>query len=942
MAGVVKNLMVRAGADFSAITKQSNKAKTSMRGMASSVRQSCNMMQSAAAGVRKAFGALGIGLGVAQIARFAKSAAEAYDAQVEGEVKLARVMRNTMEASDGEIQSILDLTAAQQALGIVGDEVQLAGAQELATYVGLSDTLKTLIPVLNDMAAQQYGYNVTAEQTTTIATMLGKVMEGQVSGLSRYGYYFDEAQEKILKYGNEAERAAVLAEVVGSSVGGMNAALAATPTGQMIQLKNTLGDVKEQFGQAVRTVTTTFLPALRAVANALAVVATLANRVALAIANVFGGSAAGREWKILGGSGGIGGAADAAEDLAENTQAAGSAARQAAKEYQQASFDTLHILKDPNSDTGSGGSGASSAAESVGGGGGFSYIEEDTGAATESIGWLQKALQGLKDFVGSLNFEPLREGLEKVRDACAHVGEIVKNALSWAWENVLKPMTRWTVEDALPAFFKLLGEVIEIVAAAIEKLQPLGKWLWENFLQKIAAWTGETFIKALESITDYLQRLTDLITGNTSFKEFAAQLSPIEALLSGLAVTLVLAGGGMKLFSTISSGLKGAVTLLSGVLGGLNLKFLLIVGGIAAVVAAGVWLYGHWEDVKKWASDLAEKVGESWEAIKAAVVDRVTELRETAAAKIDELKTSVVTSFTLLKTSVAAKVTEIKTTVTDYFTKLKDDVVERINELKTNITDKFSEFKATISDKVTEIKTNVVTAFTQIKTDAGNRFTEFKTGVVNRATEIKSNLVAKFTTLKDSVLSKIDALRTGAETKFNALKEKAGNIVQSIKDFFNFDWSLPPLKLPHLIVDWTPVDSKFANFFGIDALPALSVQWYAKGGVFDRASLIGVGDAGKEAVVPLERNTEWITRVADQLRDELSPAVRTADAGTPGDALQEVLRETGGSGALMDVLGDILDAVLTGHDIVMDGQRFGKAVRRSISQQSRTAGKALI
>ena len=68
-------------------------------------------------------------------------------------------------------------------LGIIGDEVQLAGAQELATYLEKASTLKKLIPVMNDMAAQQYGYNATAESTASIATMLGKVMNGQVNEL---------------------------------------------------------------------------------------------------------------------------------------------------------------------------------------------------------------------------------------------------------------------------------------------------------------------------------------------------------------------------------------------------------------------------------------------------------------------------------------------------------------------------------------------------------------------------------------------------------------------------------------------------------------------------------------------------------------------------------------------------------------------------------------
>lgn len=173
----------------------------------------------------------------------------AYQAQVQVERQLEQVMRNTMDAREEDIQSIKDFCSAQQQIGVIGDEVQLAGAQELATYLELKSSLKELIPVMNDMLAQQYGYNASQENAAQIATMLGKVMEGQTGALSRYGYKFDEAQEKILKYGTESERVATLVDVVSSSVGGMNRQLAQTPTGPMKQLDNALGDVKEQIGE---------------------------------------------------------------------------------------------------------------------------------------------------------------------------------------------------------------------------------------------------------------------------------------------------------------------------------------------------------------------------------------------------------------------------------------------------------------------------------------------------------------------------------------------------------------------------------------------------------------------------------------------------------------------------------------------------------------------
>lgn len=174
-----------------------------------------------------------------------------YKQQEVAEAKLAQVMQNTMGATEADTQAILDLCSAQQKLGVIGDEVQIAGAQELATYLTQRDTLESLIPVMNDMVAQQYGLGATQENAAQIATMLGKVMDGQVNALSRYGYKFDEAQETILKFGTEEERAAVLAEVVGASVGGVNQALAQTSSGKMQQLANAVGDVKEQLGKVL-------------------------------------------------------------------------------------------------------------------------------------------------------------------------------------------------------------------------------------------------------------------------------------------------------------------------------------------------------------------------------------------------------------------------------------------------------------------------------------------------------------------------------------------------------------------------------------------------------------------------------------------------------------------------------------------------------------------
>ncbi len=186
------------------------------------------------------------------------------------ESRLAQAMRNTMDASDDEIQSIKALAEAQERLGVVSAGVQLSAAQELATYLEYSDSLKTILPVMNDMIAQQLGIGASAESATQIATMLGKVMNGQTEALSRYGYKFDDAQKYILQFGDESERAAVLAEVVEQSVAGMNEALAQTPSGAIAQAKNEIDGMKAAIGKTVSG----FMPLISAFADlALSVLA---------------------------------------------------------------------------------------------------------------------------------------------------------------------------------------------------------------------------------------------------------------------------------------------------------------------------------------------------------------------------------------------------------------------------------------------------------------------------------------------------------------------------------------------------------------------------------------------------------------------------------------------------------------------------------------------
>lgn len=178
----------------------------------------------------------------------------AYQVQLVAETQIETIMRQRMAATDEQIQSIKNLCSAQQELGVIGDEVQLSGAQQMATFLQNKRSLDVLIPAMNNLLAQQNGLNATNQDAVSIGNMMGKAMQGQVETLQRVGITFDESQKKVLQYGTESERAAMLAKVITQNVGNMNAELAKTDAGKQKQLENTLGDIKEQMGALVQDI----------------------------------------------------------------------------------------------------------------------------------------------------------------------------------------------------------------------------------------------------------------------------------------------------------------------------------------------------------------------------------------------------------------------------------------------------------------------------------------------------------------------------------------------------------------------------------------------------------------------------------------------------------------------------------------------------------------
>lgn len=166
-----------------------------------------------------------------------------------GEVtaKFQQVAKNN-NWTDEEQKSLLSLNKTLGQTGVISGGTLKAAQAQLGTFALTADQVKTLTPALADMIANNKGYNATAQDGVQIANLLGKVMTGNATALSKYGVTMTDAQKKVLQEGSASEKAAMAAKVLEANFGGINKALADTPQGKMTILQHEIAGLKTSVG----------------------------------------------------------------------------------------------------------------------------------------------------------------------------------------------------------------------------------------------------------------------------------------------------------------------------------------------------------------------------------------------------------------------------------------------------------------------------------------------------------------------------------------------------------------------------------------------------------------------------------------------------------------------------------------------------------------------
>ena len=212
-------------------------------------------MKSVAKWAAIGFGALTAAAGV-----FIKQSIDAAKDKLKADKLLETNLMKQANFKKEHIQMLKDEASALQDVGIVGDDVAVAGAGQLAIYKLKAEQIKTILPVIDDMVAKEKGFNGTQEDAIAMADVFGKAVEGKTKGLVKYGVSLTDAEEKLFKTMKREQRAEFLNKKLTAAIGGTNKALRETDEGKIVAAKGAWGDMQAELGKKL-------MPKLAAIAE---------------------------------------------------------------------------------------------------------------------------------------------------------------------------------------------------------------------------------------------------------------------------------------------------------------------------------------------------------------------------------------------------------------------------------------------------------------------------------------------------------------------------------------------------------------------------------------------------------------------------------------------------------------------------------------------------
>lgn len=478
---------------------------------------------------------------------------------------------------------------------------------------------------------------------------------------------------------------------------------------------------------------------------------------------------------------------------------------------------------------------------------------------------------------------------EGIKATFSVAGAVLGGFFRTAWTTIT---SIWSVATA---FFQAIFDTIAGIFSAVEAVLSgdfSGAWeaikgvfsSWGSYFQSlwdavaaifgsVGSWFSDVFSAAWEAVKSIfgaaIQAIIDSVTG---------AFSTIDRLTNGAVTGAInfLSGAWDTIKNIVQVGLMFIAELINAAFQIITLPFRFI-----------------WENCK-------ETVTAAWDAIKSGVSTAINAVASVIGTVMGTIKSGIDTATGAIKSVFDSAWNAIKSKTTEIFNAVKTAVSGPINQAKSIVSTATSSMKSAASSAWNAIKSTASSAFSSVQSTIKGKLDSAKSAASSAVDGIKSKAKSAFDSVKSTASSIFGSVYSTIKSKMDAAKNAVSNAINAIKSKFHFSWSLPKLKLPHI-----SVSGKFS--VNPPSVPKFSISWYKKGGILDGAqifgmagnTLLGGGEAGKEAVLPL-------SELWTQMREIMAEVLRTkgGQSNPPSSAL--------------DLLAEKLQAITSGKSTITE------------------------